>query len=577
VTLLVLASWALCSAAIVLLGLAPAGIWASSPSLTGLIRRSIWWGLLLGIVLLLVIGLRVPLASAPAALAMGASVICAAVVAALVVRRRRVRHQRGHRPSSADWTVLTALSLAVIALAVAALGPVTNYDTGLYHLGAIRYAAEFAAIPGLANVYFPFGYGNSLFPLAAFLGNGPWGAEGFRLVNGLILVLVLLDLALRMGRRRWSAGTWVLLIGCTAGLAPMLVLADYWVTSPSQDSAVLAVTLVSGAYLVDALSRHATARRSPRPDAVVAIVTAVILVTMRPLMGVFALVTVALALGLLMRRRGTGWARWTVLVGLVLVTAGVQAWRDRILSGWIGYPLDLWPLDVPWRAPAASLEISATLWAARDPELSESWQTASGYGWVAGWIARLPHQWETWVLLALYLAAAAALVVAARSHRRPRHLLWGVAPAVLTIVVWFLATPPAFRFAWGPLILPGAVVLGWCIHAARGSGAIRRIRAGVPVLASAVIVIGSAMSMVEAVGSMRSEQHRWLLGPVAIVYATTPLQQSQVRPVGLGDGLELQYPIDTDQCWRAFPLCTGQLPNTIRWRTRLVIQDGFTP
>ena len=27
---------------------------------------------------------------------------------------------------------------------------------------------------------------------------------------------------------------------------------------------------------------------------------------------------------------------------------------------------------------------------------------------------------------------------------------------------------------------------------------------------------------------------------------------------------------------RTFPLCTGQLPDTIRWRTPQVIQDGFT-
>ena len=59
-----------------------------------------------------------------------------------------------------------ALAAAVVYLAVAALGPVTNYDSGLYHLGAIRYAADFATIPGLANLYFPFGYGNAEFPLA---------------------------------------------------------------------------------------------------------------------------------------------------------------------------------------------------------------------------------------------------------------------------------------------------------------------------------------------------------------------------------------------------------------------------
>lgn len=573
--LLVLASWALCSAAIVLLGLTPALIWSRTPHLAPLLRRSIWWGLLTALVAMLVVGFRVPLASAPAAAALALVLLAAAITSAVLLARHRPRRATPHVPAGA-WFVRAALGLAILALAAAALGPVTNYDTGLYHLGAIRYAADFATIPGLANLYFPFGYGNSLFPLAALLGNGPWGSEGFRLANGLIIVLVCLDLALRVRSRHWSPGTWVLLVGAVAGLAPMLLLADYWVTSPSQDAAVLVISLVSGAYLVDAIAgrRASSAHGSPSADAAVALVTAAILVTMRPLMGVFALVTAAIAVSLLIRRGGGSRSRWAVLIAVLVLTAGVQVWRDRLLSGWIGYPLSFLPIDVVWRAPAADLETAATLWAARDPVMTQSWQFASGYGWVGSWLTRLPQQWEFWLLALLYLAALVALLFVRRIREAPRHLGWAMLPAAATVVVWFLATPPSFRFAWGPLILLGAVPLGWCLHDANRAGG---VRTALPVIAALVLGMAAVGCAIDSTAIARTQQHRWQLGWIDIAYQTAPLPMPEVRPIGMGGGLEVQYPVGTDQCWRTFPLCTGQKPTTIHWRTPMVIQDGFTP
>ena len=104
----------------------------------------------------------------------------------IVVKSQRPRTVTIHR-QLAQWILLGSLAVAVMYLAAAALGPVTNYDSWLYHLGAIKYAGDFATIPGLSNLYFPFGYNTSLYPLGAFLGNGPWAGGGYRLANGLIV------------------------------------------------------------------------------------------------------------------------------------------------------------------------------------------------------------------------------------------------------------------------------------------------------------------------------------------------------------------------------------------------------
>lgn len=579
-TLLVLASWALCVAAICLAGLAAAALWSrgSMPLLT-LLRSALWWGLLLVLIALLALGIRVPLASAPAAAAMAVGLGVAGVLAFLALRTwppRTIGPAR--RSPRLAWLLIATLGLAVLAWAFAALGPVTNYDSGLYHLGAIHYSADYAAIPGIANLYFPFGYGNSLFSLAAFLSNGPWGLEGFRLANGLVLALVALDLSLRVLQRRWSVGTYVLMVAVAFAFLPMLRLADYWVTSPSQDSSVLAVTVVSGAYLADAIARAGRRTRGWPSDAAVAIVTSVILVSMRPLMGVYAAVVILILAVLLLRRARVRWYAWAALAATAVAAVCVQAWRDRILSGWLLYPLDVLSFDVPWRAPAATLETAATLWSARDPGMAADWQTASGYAWVSAWIGRLPQQWETYLLAVLGVATVILLITSARVRRENRLMLLAMAAPALTVVVWFIATPPSFRFAWGPLLLLGAIPAGWSLHALGSRVTWRR-----------ALVAGTALMVLCGVGSFavqavhvgktsegaRTSPRTWQLGPVTVDYMVSPVPVPVTEPITREGGVEFRYPQGTDQCWREFPLCTGSVPNSLRWRTPMVIQDGF--
>lgn len=141
-------------------------------------------------------------------------------------------------------------------LAAAALGPVTNFDSGLYHLSAIAHAAECAAIPGLANLYAPPGYSNAGFPLAAVSESGPWTGEGDRLLNGLIISMVLVDLAIKWAQPRQTARAFGRLVSAIVLVIPMVALSDYWVTSPLQDSAEFAVTIAATALVMSRAARE---------------------------------------------------------------------------------------------------------------------------------------------------------------------------------------------------------------------------------------------------------------------------------------------------------------------------------
>jgi hypothetical protein len=612
-TVLVLLSWALVTVLLLCLGGAaallasprtnrshntPSSNRQSSKVNGALVRSAVWWGLAVATFFVLVIGLWQPLTSGATA---GIIIVAAAVMAGLAVVVARGQGRRIARPSLRhvsrwQWALIGALTLGVVYLAVAALGPVTNYDTGLYHLGVIKYDSQYSTIPGLANVYFPFGYNTSQFPLAAVLGNGPWDGIGYRLLNGLMVTLMAADLAIMVLSRKFTVGTYVLIVGALAACVPMIALSDYWVTSPSSDSAVFVLTVVASAYLADAL----WSSRRWQSDAAAALVVALVAFSLRPLM-VFYFVAVVgvLAIHLIrqVRRERTIGQRvqatrqprlvWALVVALGAALLAVQTARDFLLSGWFQYPLSLFTFDVPWLAGDPAGPRTATLGAARDP--SRLWEAAEDWDWIPAWIGRLPQQWETYEIVALAVGLVIVGLIGRRQRLtlRLRSLALAVAPSALTTLAWFVAAPPAFRFAWGPAFTVLTIPLGWGLFAIARAGrgaqaATDRGRSPCPMTAAIAGFCAATLALVGYCAVARldtdsmTQQHTWRVGPIAVGYRTTPMPEVPIVEVALESGFVILVPQGSDQCWDSYPLCSPQFPGTLAGRSS-DMQDGFVP
>lgn len=555
---LVLLTWVIAGLSLIVLGFAVALFTSTSRSGARIVRHAMWWGLLIGTTLILLLSLMTPLRSVTAGLIFAAALTIAVVAGAIAGARRRLQWSR--RGLSRGLVALVgALLLGAGYLAVSALGPVTNYDSGLYHLGAIRYAADFGTVTGLANLYFPFGYGTSHFPVAAFLSNGPWGEQGFRLLNGFLMVVAMADLILRMRTKRLGPGFYVLATGLLAALVPMIALSDYWVTSPSQDSAVLILTIVAAAYLTDAVRGH----RDWRSAALVAVAIGLTIALVRPTAAPYTLVSVAVLLALGWRRRTTGVSMWTLtpLVVIALVAAVSTLLRDRLLSGWIQYPLSLAAFDAPWRAAEPSLVRAATLGYHRNPEAL--WESITGWAWVQPWLGTRLTQWETYELAALLVVALFLTVLAAR-RRSTYPLLRSIAitllPSAAAVGIWWFATPPSYRFIWGPLFTLGAVPIGWSLWyltrtrpgqviGARGFAAAAM---SVPLV---LLVSYSAFARLDT--SSMSATGNFTIG-ITIGYRYAPVPPIESRQFQTQSGLSLRQPIVSDQCWDEYPLCTPE-------------------
>jgi hypothetical protein len=479
-------------------------------------------------------------------------VVLAGVVGVLLLHSLDVSHNLGTWGSVFwPWKIaLGAVGLAILYFAFAALGPVTNYDSGLYHLGAIRYSTEYSAIPGLANLYFPFGYSNAQVPLAALLSNGPWGFNGFRLLNGFLITLVGFDLFLRVLSgsrvRRFGPGVYVLLVGLVVALIPLIALADFWVASTTQDAGVFVLTVVASAYLVDAVH----SQKNWVASAVVLGVLAITLVLFRPTAVFFAGTTLVVLVLLAIRRKKSrrGLALGSGLViGVGLLALVVSTARDFFLSGWFQYPLSLFSFPVEWKAADPTPFREATLGFHRNPR--EMWESVNGFNWFGVWFADRFTQWETY----LFLLLALTVVVLAVRIRLGRSFWRGVAlsvlPSLVAVVSWFALTPPSYRFAWGPLFTLLTIPLGWLLW----KSALTRIAVvGGAFAVIAVTVFSAGFRLDWAAIDQDSD---WSLG-VSIPYQVAPVESVPVVGQLLPSGLSVLVPVESDQCWDNYPLCT---------------------
>jgi hypothetical protein len=264
---------------------------------------------------------------------------------------------------------------------------------------------------------------------------------------------------------------------------------------------------------------------------------------------------------------------------LALMLGAVQSVRDYLLSGWLQFPLSVVAFDVPWRAPDPVWNRTPTLGAARDP--SDLWAAAEGYEWIPAWLGRLPSQWETYYLLVLLFAAAISWLLVRKSMPRARVLLLVMVPCAATVLVWFVATPPSFRFAWGVVFAIPVVIMAWSLQAAEasnhGSPAERVLMPVIALgsVAAVMLVIGYSAVVRLDVASM-TQKIEWSAGPLSIPLEVTPITPSPVSEQVLESGLIVRIPTQSDQCWAEYPLCTAQLDGTVSLRGA-TLQDGFRP
>ncbi|MEO3473525.1 hypothetical protein AAFN86_16785 [Roseomonas sp. CAU 1739] len=504
----------------------------------------------------------VPLGGVPAAAA------CLAGIGLLLVQWRGLARQSG----AFGWRMAATLVLLVAAcLRLGAMIPGStsgHFDTGLYHLQAVRQAMEFPLILGSANIHMRFGYNSSVFPTAALLSGGLPGLAGAITTNALMMVFVILAVAQRALSRGDGAGLRSTLFGLLAVLlalfTPLLIL-RVWAGTPNSDipSALMALYAFHLALRLSDLGGVVDAAAERGGTAALLAVVVGLAVTLK----LSALpVVLLMLLPLLAWRRGWIGGRdiglgvgGALAIGLPWLAQGIAT------SGCLAYPQPSTCLPVPWRINITVAQSDMDwmrAWARRPDAPPE--RVLADWSWFPDWIARLDQEPSrvtflllggvVLVLLAARLLLGRRLVIVAdllpRAARRDMLLLQAI--AVLGIAFWFV-TAPLVRYGQGWLVLP--LLLAIAQAAPVGWGGSSPAAGVCAILARPRWRTGAALALAAAtVVSLAGQPLRRLLD-------TRPVTVPEVAVARHGDlaGIPIHVPRDGGQCWDAPRLCTPNL------------------
>jgi hypothetical protein len=401
-----------------------------------------------------------------------APIVVGFVGLSLIARGLARRGWRPHRPSIG--VVVVATALATVWAANQSLGVAADYDDGLYHLGIVRYAATYPAIPGLANLHERLGADDPSLLFAALLSHGPWSGGAEHLVNGFLAALLFVEVGRRFvpsGKQRVSQ--------FTGRVALLLFLATIVVIEISPSVRLSSLNLDFAAFIFVAVGLLYLAESIEDSPALAAAVTSIAMLSLaavtRPL---YWLTTLLSAGALIVATRRLGGLRTAQVLRTMLPVAALPAglavgWaaRQAVLTGYPFFPLTAVGLPVDWRVPAGTVD-SANRWIAswaRHPGLYPD-QVLGSWHWLSWWIPTESRDLDLIVPLAVAIVGLAALMlrgsVRQSRERRPTAAMLGlIVPSAATVVAWFFLAPDP-RFALAPIWFLSIALAAWTMPAA---------------------------------------------------------------------------------------------------------------
>jgi hypothetical protein len=445
----------------------------------------------------------------------------------------------------------TAIILAIgcgLWLANYSTGPILCFDTGLYHLSAVRWNAEHAVVPGLANLHDRLGVQCATHLSAAMFEFGRNVGRSHHLVLGLPFWIVTAEavfggwrmLAAVKGRQKVDSGDAMTLLG----LIPLM----YQIVDLPSHSSDLPAYLIVWTAAIRLWRLDSTSKESDSDyqwNLLLVVLLSSVAVTIKPSTLFFSaaaisIVVVHAAIG----RRVSRTFLCKLLMGGALI-ALLWMGRGVMLSGYPVYPARALGVSVDWKVPEPLVEARKFRTMAFTRERTKPWYEVLGNDrWFDDWCRTLPK--EFWWLIRIAFCAGLLFFMAGSGDCNRHGPRAGVIfpAAFLSLLGWFLTAPDP-RFAGAPLWF---LVLGTLILAM-----VRTIdRLGLKpetLVPSAFVLLGllflSAPSTLVRMPWRLDDKRKAI--PIA-----------QIESATLLNGVEVHVPLKSDsmQLWDA------ELPNT---------------
>lgn len=444
-----------------------------------------------------------------------------------------------------------------------------HYDTGLYHVQAIRQIMEYPMLLGTANIHMRFGYNSSLFPAAAALSGAGFGYPGLVTSNALLMSFI--SLAIVQRSLAWSSRDGsraaifgILMIGITA-FTPILSFRD-WAGTPNTDFPSSLAILY--AFYLSLLMSDRQQGQIPGPGTGPEAVLLMAVLAFAISLKLTAIPVVLLVAIPMLTWRGNQLRRRELMGGLACAAAIGLPWLARGIgtSGCLAYPLPSSCLPVPWRVTLGVVQSDLNwmrAWSRKPATLPQT--VLSDWAWFPEWLAglarepALPAFVGLSLLLALCLSARLLLLTAGapRGSRNPgrivdRAALFAI--AIIGLAFWFLIAP-LLRYGASWTVLPLALLIAFFFPlSVRYDGKLHHLTP--PVLCASLLV---ALSLLAVGDVTRRAINRPATGD------PFEIPQAEVQSRGVHAGIPVFVPAAGYQCWDAPRICTPHLRDGVRF------------
>jgi hypothetical protein len=401
------------------------------------------------------------------------------VCSAILGLRPRTSVQTARRLGTCFSWIPCLLGVAFLfVISISSLMPICHFDTGLYHLNAIRWIDEHQTPPGLANLHTRLGYNQSFFILVALLDNLLAPAKAHQIANGLVVWvsgLVLLDFV-RPGLQKPAL---TLSRNYAVLLLPIMTFAGahIFLSSAGPDACITALAGVSAfSFFVFLAFLRASDKETSLMWAVVTVFCCVLLVKFKLSYLVFGGLILALAFLLLIFKDKLKVRR--DLIALVCLSGVLFApWlaRGYLTSGYPLFPATVGGLPVDWKVPTERADLDRQWiysWA-RIPDVNHPpWEVLGNYKWIPEWIknnAKYISNVRAFILICVGLICfTQSLLIRSLLETRLFQLAI-ILPVLAALLFWFFTAPDP-RFAQGIFWIAGLNLIFTFLFALDQSG-----------------------------------------------------------------------------------------------------------
>lgn len=382
------------------------------------------------------------------------------------------------------------LFVAAAWIAEWAIGPDRIYESASYYLSMVRWATTYPLVPGLGNLHGRLAFNNSNLLYAAMLEVGPWYGRSNHLANGLLILMLLVQLLvstfLLFGRSKDYHVGFVFDATLLAPTIDMVLREQAASLTADVPPAVMLFVAASRCFAFLTTTHCNDEKRRDYHMVVIATLLAVSF-CMKASAAAFAASAWWLIFLIWLfkagRTRGKSALKMAAVISSVTLTA-IIPWlvRGIIFSGYPFYPSTIISFPVEWRVPAEQAEAEKA-WIGQfaryyyNPDaanlITTPTELPSTWAWLKPWLSDLVRKRVTMAILPTALTAMVWCIYlfylwVGRSNPIGQGWLL-LLPTVAALAFWFFTAPNprlGFFLFWTLAAASVAVVFQACLRLA---------------------------------------------------------------------------------------------------------------